>query len=84
MTLWLLLTFPDAQEHGEPTILSGIARSHERFEPRHFDQFRDAVLKAVATHDPKEATAVAAWRDVMQPGLEYLKSRTGKAASAGP
>jgi serine/threonine protein kinase len=82
--LWLLLTFPDAQEHGEPTILSGIARSHERFEPRHFDQFRDAVLKAVATHDPKGATAVAAWRDVMQPGLEYLKSRTGKAVSAGP
>lgn len=81
--LWLLLTFPATQEQGEPTILSGIARSHAHFEPQQFDQFVEAVLNAVGRHDPKGPTAVKAWRDAMTPGLEYLKARAGQAAHAG-
>jgi serine/threonine protein kinase len=81
--LWLLLSFAKGDERTEPTILSGIARTHARFEPRQFEQFRDAVLAAVAAHDPQGASAVAAWRDALAPGIDYLMSRAGKAAYAG-
>ena len=76
--LWLLLTFPDTGEHDEPTILSGIARSHAHFEASQFDQFGEAVLGAVARHDSKHPAAVDAWRDAMMPGLDYLKARAGR------
>jgi serine/threonine-protein kinase len=78
--LWLLLTFPDLPEEGEPTILSGIARSHARFEPKQFDRFRSAVLKAVARHDPRGIDVVNAWRDAMKPGFDYLKASARGAA----
>ena len=52
--LWLLLSFKKSDELGDPTILSGIARTHARFEPRQFELFRDAVLEAVERHDPAE------------------------------
>jgi len=78
--LWLLLSFRAADERGEPTILSGIARTHARFEPQQFDLFRDAVLDAVGQHDPAGPAAVAAWREAMTPGIDYLKSKVGNAA----
>lgn len=80
--LWLLLTFPDTGERDEPTILSGIARSHARFEASQFDQFGEAVLRAVARHDSKHPGAVEAWRDAMTPGLDYLKARAVQSAPA--
>jgi serine/threonine protein kinase len=76
--LWLLLSYAENREQGEPTILSGIARTHTRFEPLQFDAFRDAVLDAVARHDPAGATGVTAWRDAIGPGIDYLKSKVGK------
>jgi serine/threonine protein kinase len=81
--LWLLLSFKTADERGEPTILSGIARTHARFEPQQFELFRDAVLDAVGRHDPEGPAAVAAWREALTPGIDYLKSKAGKAAYAG-
>ena len=81
--LWLLLSFSTSAERDEPTILSGVARTHARFEPRQFELFEDAVLEAVARHDPAGPSAVAAWRDAMAPGIDYLKSKAGKAAYAG-
>ena len=79
--LWLLLDFPDRPERREPTILSGIARTHAKYSPKQFDQFQKAVLKAVARHDPDGRQAVDAWREAMKPGLEYLKARAREAAS---
>ena len=79
--LWLLLDFSDRQERSEPTILSGIARTHAKYSARQFDQFQNAVLKAVGRHDPDGPQAVAAWRDAMKPGLAYLKARARKGAS---
>ena len=76
--LWLLLFYPETREQGEPTILGGIARTHAKYEPEQFDAFRDAVLKAVARHDPR---AEGAWRAVITPGIEYLKSKAGQAAA---
>jgi serine/threonine protein kinase len=76
--LWLLLSFGKSDEHSEPTILTGIARTHARFEPRQFDRFLDAILAAVEIHDSAEA--VGAWRDALMPGIEYLKAKAGKAA----
>ena len=81
--LWLLLAYPETREQSDPTILSGIARTHAHYEPRQFDMFRDSVLKAVLACDPSGASAVEAWREAMTPGLEYLKSRAGTAAKAG-
>jgi len=78
--LWLLLSFRQSEERGEPTILSGIARTHARFEPAQFELFQEAVLEAVAQHDPDGPGAVAAWRDAMTPGIDYLKMKAGKAA----
>lgn len=63
--LWLLLVYPETHEPGDPTILSGIARTHAHYEPRQFDTFRDAVLKAVGACDPAGAAAVEAWREAM-------------------
>ena len=81
--LWLLLSFSTAAERDEPTILSGVARTHARFEPRQFELFQDAVLAAVARHDPAGPSVVTAWRDAMAPAIDYLKSKAGKAAYAG-
>jgi serine/threonine protein kinase len=79
--LWLLLDFSDRPERREPTILSGIARTHAKYSPRQFDQFQNAVLKAVGLHDPDGPQAVAAWRDAMKPGFAYLKARARKGAA---
>jgi hemoglobin-like flavoprotein len=80
--LWLLLTYPETRTDDEPTILSGIARTHAHYESRHFDQFRDAVLDAVGVCDPGGAAVVEAWREAITPGLEYLKSKAGQGARA--
>jgi serine/threonine protein kinase len=79
--LWLLLTYPETREQNEPTILSGIARTHARYNPQQFDAFGEAVLKAVAKHDPLGSAALGAWRGAITPGLDYLKSKAGKAAA---
>jgi serine/threonine protein kinase len=78
--LWLLITYPETREQSEPTILSGIARTHARYNPQQFDAFGEAVLKAVDKHDPLGSAAVGAWRGAITPGLDYLKSKAGKAA----
>jgi serine/threonine protein kinase len=80
--LWLLLDFQNRPEQREPTILSGIARTHAKYSPRQFDLFEQAVLTAVARHDPGGQQAVDAWREALKPGLEYLKARSQEAASA--
>jgi hypothetical protein len=80
--LWLLLSFEKSEEGSEPTILSGIARSHARFQPQQFDLFREAILDAVAKHDPLGSVAVDAWRETIAPGIDYLKSKVGKVAYA--
>ena len=81
--LWLLLSYDSADAQSEPTVLSGIARTHSRFDPALFDAFGQAVLDAVAQHDPSGDTAVAAWRAAIAPGLGYLKSRAGRPAAIG-
>ncbi len=82
--LWLLLSFNRSDERAEPTILTGIARTHARFDPRLFDGFRDAVLAAVQQHDPAGTKAVEAWGEALVPGIDYLKSRAAKAAHLPP
>jgi serine/threonine-protein kinase len=81
--LWLLLAYPETRERADPTILSGIARTHAHFEPRQFDLFSDAVLSAVLECDPEGPLAAEAWRQAITPGFEYLKSKAGKAAETG-
>ena len=66
----------------DPTILSGVARSHARI-ACDFDKFGDAVVQAVQQHDTTDAAVIEALRDAMAPGLEYLKSKTGRSALAG-
>ena len=81
-SLWLLLTFSETSEQGEPTILSAVARTHSQL-PCDFDKFRDAVLDAVGRHDSADPATLGAWREAMMPGLEYLKSKAGSPARAG-
>jgi hemoglobin-like flavoprotein len=78
--LWLLLAYGETRDQREPTVLSAVARTHAHFQPAQFDAFREAVLAAVARHDPKGTAAVDAWRHAIAPGLEYLKSKAGKGA----
>ena len=37
------------------------------------------MLTAVGTHDPLGPAAVAAWREAIGPGMDYLKSKVAKA-----
>jgi serine/threonine protein kinase len=76
--IWLLLSFADTNETEEPTILSGVARSHFQRTAQEYDQFREAILAAVRDHDT--AAAVEDWRTTMLPGFEYLKHSLAKAA----
>jgi hypothetical protein len=78
--LWLLLSYDKRDESEEPTVLSAIARTHARFDPVLFDRFRQAVLHAVAKHDPAGARAAAVWGEAMAPGLQYLKNRAAESA----
>jgi serine/threonine protein kinase len=72
-SIWLLLTYPQTRDHEEPTILSGIARTHTHLTPAHFDKFNEAILSAVAQHDAP--TLRQSWHEAMKPGFDYLKGR---------
>lgn len=80
--IWLLLTYPDTNETTEPTILSSVARTHGWVTREMYDQFRDAILATVAERDPPEP--VAAWRDAMKPGFDYLERQLPKRTAAEP
>jgi hemoglobin-like flavoprotein len=75
--LWLLLSYPETRPQGDPTILSGIARTHAHYQPHQFDVFRDAVLAAVAACDSRGPHVVEAWRGALAPGIDYLKGKAG-------
>jgi serine/threonine protein kinase len=79
-SIWLLLTYPNTNDSEEPTILSGVTRTHKERTAAEYDLFRDAVLAAVAQHD--SPLMVEHWRDAMAPGFQYLKSKASKASSA--
>jgi serine/threonine protein kinase len=80
-SLWLLLQFPETRERGEPTILSGIARTHAHFQPEQFDKFRAAIIDTVAEHDGGEPAVLQAWHMTLAPGFDYLKSKLSAAAA---
>lgn len=71
--IWLLLKYPSAGDHAEPTLLSRVARTHSMITAAQYDLFRDAILAAVSKHD--STAVVRDWRSAMAPGFEYLKQR---------
>ena len=78
--LWLLLTYPSTSERKGPTILSRIAHTHQQFDKKWFNTFRDVVLAVVGRRDPAR---VSAWKYAMEPGIEYLRTRAGKRPRPG-
>lgn len=83
-SIWLLLTYPELGESGEPTILSGVARSHPPIGPGQMDAFREAVVDAVSRHDSTNPELLDAWRAAMRPGLEYLQRKLAVATLQTP
>jgi len=60
--------------------LERLAKMHSRagldIEPHLYDLWLDRLLRAVAECDPLfDAETGAAWRRVLQPGIEFMKSR---------
>ena len=63
-----------------PALLERIADRHSRneidVEPSLYPFFVESLLKAVERHDPEYGLEIAdAWREVVAPGIEFLKSR---------
>ncbi len=69
--------FPD---HIPDRVLEGIAVRHNRYgraiQPHLYDTFLDCMLDTVERFDPEyEEHVREAWRHVLAPGLEYIKSQ---------
>ena len=69
--------FPD---HIPDRVLEGIAVRHNRhgraIAPHLYDTFLDCMLDTVVLYDPEYEEHVGeAWRHVLSPGLEYIKSQ---------
>ncbi len=69
--------FPD---HIPDRVLEGIAVRHNRhgraIKPHLYDIFLDCMLETVVLYDPEYEEHVGeAWRHVLSPGLEYIKSQ---------
>ncbi|MBC8290054.1 MAG: globin [Planctomycetes bacterium] len=59
--------------------LRRLGRSHSReglqIEPQLYDTWVNTVIECVREHDPETSEAVeSAWREVMEPGIELMKS----------
>ncbi|HEY5790185.1 MAG TPA: globin [Gammaproteobacteria bacterium] len=77
-SLYIMMLSSDDDELG--THLEHLAQRHSSrdldIRPELYDLWLDCLLQAVAEFDPRfDAAAAAAWRRVLQPGIEYMKSR---------
>lgn len=73
----MMLTSGESEREAQ---LERLARRHSRAEldikPELYDLWLDRLLQAVGEADPKfDAPTEAAWRRVLQPGIDFMKSR---------
>lgn len=66
-------------ESGRKEQLERLAKRHSRTEldikPELYDLWLDRLLQAVGVADPKfDAPTESAWRRVLQPGIDFMKS----------
>jgi hemoglobin-like flavoprotein len=77
-SLYILMMASDDSERA--AHLERLARRHSRAEldikPELYDLWLERLLQAVGEYDPKfDAQTETAWRRVLQPGIEFMKSR---------
>lgn len=75
----LLLIFPN-QPNKEPNLLSRLAERHSKRDldiaPAFYGPFVDALLTSVKQFDGMYSPTVeSAWRETLQPGVDYMKSK---------
>ena len=75
----LLLSFPN-QPNKEPNLLSRVAERHSRkdlnIEPALYRPFVESLIDTVKQFDGKcTPTIEAAWREMIAPGVAYMKSK---------
>ena len=73
----MMLASGDAERTAQ---LERLARRHGRadldIQPELYDVWLDRLLQAVRESDPQfDASTEAAWRSVLQPGIDFMKSR---------
>ena len=78
----LLFAHSLLKETDEPTVLSRICETHAKFMSiEYYDEFREKLLESVVKFDkgtdPRKLES--AWRQAIEPGLSYLKSRFSSA-----
>lgn len=78
ISLYIMMLTGDAA--GGAAQLEKLAQRHSRAEldikPELYDLWLDRLLQTVRQVDPKfDAQTEAAWRRVLQPGIDFMKSR---------
>jgi hemoglobin-like flavoprotein len=78
ISLYIMMLSSDAA--GRAAQLEQLAQRHSRAEldikPELYDLWLDRLLQTVREVDPKfDAPIEAAWRRVLQPGIDFMKSR---------
>jgi hemoglobin-like flavoprotein len=73
----MMLTSGESEREAQ---LESLARRHGRAEldikPELYDLWLDRLVQAVSEADPKfDAAIEVAWRRVLQPGIDFMKSR---------
>lgn len=73
----ILLVFPQ-QPVGEPTLLTRLAQKHGAgqlaIDPEWYPIFIDSLVLTAGQFDPEFSREVeAAWRDALQPGMDYMR-----------
>lgn len=78
ISLYIMMLSND--DSGREAQLEQLAQRHSRMEldikPELYDLWLDRLLQTVREVDPKfDAPTEAAWRRVLQPGIDFMKSR---------
>lgn len=78
VSLYIMMLSSD--DSGQTAQLEQLAQRHSRMEldikPELYDLWLDRLLQTVGEVDPKfDAPTEAAWRRVLQPGIDFMKSR---------
>ena len=86
VSLGLMMMFDHGNDAAKQALAS-IRRSHSRprlnVRPELYDYWIDSLVKAAAEHDPDfNADTEAAWRQVMDKGISYIKSGYNEGAGA--
>jgi hemoglobin-like flavoprotein len=73
----ILLIFPQ-QPPGEPNVLARLAEKHGKaglgIDPAWYAIFLDSLILTARQFDPEFSPAVgAAWREALQPGMDYMR-----------